>query len=188
MLGQLGGLVAAWLGGHPADGVLFALQDGQLSGRRLTRAHAHLKKCRRCRNKAAQMAREWKRVVDSGPAPGFASAIAEKELLARIRGSIRASYPAEEGLPQPQAAAFAQTEAGRQMAAVLGVYLGKRAAGALLNAGESDTPSKQECLAAAGSALTALLGRKGAAAVEARFRWIIDHCPDSAARSSVAVK
>ncbi len=189
MLGQLGERICAWLWGHPSDGVLFALQDGQLSDKRRIQARSHLAKCRRCREKASQMEQEWKIITGTALASGFTSAAAGDELLARIRASIHAASPTAGTLSQQHPASpFAQTEAGRQMAAVLGAYLGRRAAAVLLESGGGEPPSRQDCLVAAGSALTALLGQKGAAAVKAKLHWIINNCADSAVQSSVSAK
>ncbi len=181
MFGLIGERLGEWLRGHPSDGTLFALQDGQLAGSRKTRAYTHLANCPACREKAVQMELDWKSVDDAYRTPGSDFVPAEDELLASIRNALRASDPAEDVLAAPQAAAFAQTEAGRRMAGVLGIYLGQRAAAALLDAGGNN--SKQECLTAAGNALTELLGQKGAAAVQARISWIVDHCAESSAQS-----
>ena len=188
MLELIGERMGEWLRGHPSDGTLFALQDGQLAGRRKTRAYTHLANCPACREKAAQMEREWESVVGVCRTPDSDFVPAEDEILASIRDAIRASSPAEDFLTAPQGAVFAQTEAGRRMAGVLGIYLGQRAAAALLDAGGNNPQSKQECLAAAENALTALLGQKGASAVQVRIRWIVDHCADSGAQSSTLAK
>ncbi len=186
MLEQLAGRLTGWIHRHPDDGVLLALHDGELSEPRRARALSHLEHCLRCRARAAQIGQEWECLSGRRAAAGRVSDSREADLLVKIQASIHAWSAANIVTAPPQAAeVFARTEAGRQMALVLGIYLGQRAAAALLEAGGAVPPSRSGCLATAESTLTALLGRRGTSAVEAKLHWIMEHFPESAVQSSL---
>jgi hypothetical protein len=94
----------------------------------------------------------------------------EKELIAKIQDALH---------DRPKSG----PEMDRRLAAVLKIYLGQRAAAALLQPGETTESSRQERRAGAEAALLTLLGRKGFAAVEMRLLKILER-PKSANESS----
>jgi anti-sigma factor RsiW len=177
MLGRFAGRAKTWSWRHPSRGVLLSLQDGELSGRRRARILSHLEGCSRCRANAARIKQEWKRIAALASTEGADPVPDENDLLARIQASIRAWSATS--LTRPQTQTLSEAEARRQMEAVLEVYLGKRAAIALLQAHGVSPSSRQDTLTAVDSALAALLGRKGATVVSARLRRIVDQVPES---------
>jgi anti-sigma factor RsiW len=173
--------------GHPSDSLLLSLHDGEISDKRRGRLEAHLNRCPRCQARAARMAQDWRDFAELTLAADAGPASAEEELITKIQSSIHAWSAAN--LPassQPEAQAFAQTETGRQVAAVLGVYLGQRAAAALLHAGGTAQISKQQSVAQFGSTLRVLLGRQSARAVEKKLLRIMSQLPDSAGGPSAS--
>jgi hypothetical protein len=180
MMKRLMEQITAWPFGHPNEGRLLSLQDGTISGKRQARIRAHIQRCPRCRARAEKIAEEWTHVSALHLAADFNPAFSEEELVKKVRASIHAWSAASLPALSPQAMqAFAQTEAGRQVAAVLGAYLGQRAASALLRTGEPSPISEQANLADAGSTLRILLGRKSAAAVEEKLLRIAGRIPKS---------
>ena len=187
MLGSFVKRVIALHWRHPSESLLLSLHVGEISDRRRERLQAHLKQCLRCQARAAQMARDWRDFTELTLAADASPAFAEEELITKVQSSIRgwsaANLPASS---QPETQPFAQTEVGQQVAAVLAVYLGQRAASALLHAGRATQISKQEKLAQAEWTLRVLLGRQGAKAVEKKLLRIMNQLPDSASGPSVS--
>jgi hypothetical protein len=177
MLGRFAGCAKIWSWRHPSRGVLLSLQDGELSGKSWARVLSHLEGCARCRARAAQIELECKRFAALASAEGADALPNGNDLLARIQDSIRAWSATN--LTRPQAQTLSEAEARRQMEAVLEVYLGKRAAIALLQAHGVSPSTRQETLTAVDSALAALLGHRGATVVSARLRRIMDRVPES---------
>ena len=184
MLGRFAGRARTWFRRHPSRGVLLSLQDGELPSERRARILAPIEACARCRAEAAQIEQEWKRLAALASDEVAEPVPAGNDLLARIRASIHAWSAANMTLPHTRT--LSEAEARRQVEAVLEVYLGKRAATAFLQAHGISPSSKLETLAAADSALVALLGREGAAAVSARLQRILDQVPACTHKSTVS--
>lgn len=171
-----------WRWRHPNDGRLLAFHDGELSGKLRERVQAHLNLCPRCLERAAQIAQDWKYFAELGAATAEKPPFAEGELIARIQSSIHAWSAAN--LPASPEQEFAQIATGRQATAMLGIYLGQRAANALLNGIEASEISRQEKLAQAASTLRVLLGRKSAAAVVEKLLGIMGPISESSGKPS----
>jgi len=184
MLGPFAGRAKTWFRIHPGRGVLLSLQHGELSGKRRVRTLSHLEACSRCRARAARIEQEWKRFAELAAAEAINPGFKEEELIARIQDSIRAW--SEANVTPSQAQTLSEAEARCQLEALLEVYLGKRAAAALVGTLGASPSSRQETLAAADSALAALLGRKGATAVSARLQRIMAQALASTHRSPVS--
>ncbi len=60
MLRQFFQHMVVWHWGYPSDGQLLSLRDGELSNERRMSIQAHLNQCPRCRERAVQIARDWK--------------------------------------------------------------------------------------------------------------------------------
>jgi anti-sigma factor RsiW len=158
--------LTTWHWGAPGDGELLALHDGELSEKRRTQIQKHLMHCPRCRDRSAQIVQDWNNFAslnsDSVPNPPSS----EEAMILDIQASIRAW--SEANLPFTPATknyALTPAEAERQAIAVLGLYIGQRAAKAILQGIDASEASKQEKLAHAESTLRTLLGRKSATAV-----------------------
>ncbi|HYK89448.1 MAG TPA: hypothetical protein VE398_11805 [Acidobacteriota bacterium] len=178
--------IVSWVSAlfHPADNVLVMLNDAELRDKSRERSLSHLENCGRCQERVSQIAHEWKIIAQVWRADADAAG-ADRE-LAEIQSTIN-SWITADGVPISQPSQpFAQTPTGRQVSAVLGIYLGHRAAAALLEAGGAAPRSRQQYLMAADTALTALLGRKGAAAVGAKLLRIMDQFSESVAQSPLA--
>jgi anti-sigma factor RsiW len=172
-----------WYWRHPSERLLLLLRDGEIPDRHRFRIQAHLKHCPECQSRAAQIDQDWKYLAELNAAATADPAFSEEEQIKTIRASIHAwssiNFPDFSAQTKPQ---FAQTETGMQIEAVLGVYIGQRAAAALLRMGEASQDSKPESIANAESILGTLLGRKGATAVKAKLLRIMDQKSGSAAR------
>jgi anti-sigma factor RsiW len=185
MFRNLAWRIEEWFGGHPSDGRLFSLRDGALSDRQRACVTEHLKKCDRCRAKTAQMEREWKRFAELSAVSNIKSSIEENELLAKIRSDIRAWSNANPSpLSSLPANDFEKTETGHKVAAVLSIYLGNRAAAALLQTNETPERERAGKLIGAERTLSILLGRKCAAAIDLKLRRIMEELPKSTCESS----
>jgi anti-sigma factor RsiW len=187
MLRQFFQQMGAWHWGYPSDGQLLSLCDGELSDEPRVRIQAHLNQCPGCRERAAQIAQDWKDFAELSWAARAKPVFAEDALTAGIHASIHAwrmaNLPAA-GAQTTQASA--QAEADRQAAAVLGVYIGQRAAHALLHGIDTSQASRQKKLAQAESTLRVLLGRKSAAAVVVKLAGLMGRLSESAGGSSVS--
>jgi anti-sigma factor RsiW len=183
---QISKKLRAWLGRHPGEDLLMALHDGELSGERLSRILSHIDKCPDCRLRSDRIERSWSLLAESHSAAGDNPSFPQEMLLSSIRDAIHTWSAANLSMQSHETEAFFQSEAGRRMAFVLGIYLGRQAAAALLGTGHATPPSKRECLVRAGSTLSALLGARGAMAVEAQLLRIIDQLPESAAQSFIS--
>jgi hypothetical protein len=159
---------------HPSDRRLAALHDGQIQEGQRARAQRHLDRCPACRLRAERIGRDLAILADVNFAEAKNLSIDEQALVAGVQDSIR-SWRAEY---------LNRTEVTRRIEDVLGVYLGKRAAAALMQCGSVLQDSGQDSLANAGSTLRVLLGEKSARAVEARLLRIIKQVPESAGKSS----
>jgi len=171
-----------WRWRHPSDSRLLAFHDGELSGKHRERVQAHLNRCPRCLERAAQIAQDWKDFAELSAATAEKPPFAEGELIAKIKASVHEWRAAD--LPASPQQEFAQTATGRQVTAMLAIYLGQRAANALLNGIETSEISKQEKLAQAASTLRVLLGRKSAAAVVEKLLRIMGPISESAIKGS----
>ena len=185
MTRQLIRRIATWYRRHPDDGMLLSLHDGELSADRRARVQVHLKQCARCRHRAEQIAKDWNRLVEWNRSTAAFERFDQEQLTAKVRTSIDAfkaaslvAHSAGSSQRAPQAAAE------RQVAEILAVYLGRRAAAALLHAHRASSDSQQEGLRDAESVLRILLGEKPAAAIEAMICRIINQIPRSACGSS----
>jgi hypothetical protein len=173
--------IIGWRCGRPSDRLLLLLHDREISDRQRARVQKHLLQCPRCRERFEQIAQDWKRLAAMNSAAGANSALAEEVLAARVRSSIDAWSAANLSAgAAPGTQTFEQIEAERQVATVLGVYLGQRAADALLREGGTSQILKKEGIASAEAALRILLGRKAATAIEDRLAKITNRLPESA--------
>lgn len=159
-----------WFYRHPGDSRILSFLEGELQDKRHAYMAKHIKECNRCHTKLVQMEQDWKHFAELNTASAADPFFEEKELIAKIQDSLH---------DQPKSG----PEMDRQLASVLGIYLGQRAARALLQPGETTESSRQERLAGAEAALLTLLGRKGFAAVEMRLLKILER-PKSANESS----
>ena len=185
MPGRISFSLIAWLSRHPSEKLLLALHDGELSAGLRARTLSHIEKCGACRLRFDRMEQSWALLAASHEAAAGTSPLGEELLLSRIRDSIHTWSAANLASPRSRdAVAFSESEDGRLMGLVLGIYLGRRAAAGLLGAGYAMPPSRRECLFRAGSILSALLGGKGAMAVEAQLLRMMDRLPESGAQSS----
>jgi anti-sigma factor RsiW len=159
-----------WICRHPGDCQLLLFLDNELSDKRRAYVIKHLRACDRCRARMMQMEQEWKCFAElslaSSPKPLFA----ENKMISKIQAAIHARPPWMPG----QVQCYGNTETDRQLAAVLGTYLGQHAATALLHAEEIPASSCQERFAGAEAALLTLLGRKGFTAVEIKLHKIME--------------
>ena len=111
----------------------------------------------------------------------------EKELIANTLASIRAWRATNLLVPSAQTPqSFMQTESGRQIADVLGVYLGRRAVDSLLQPGEASKITGEESIEGAESVLRVLIGRRGATAIEAKILRMMNQRPESNSESSIS--
>lgn len=163
MLGMILVEVLEFARRHPSDRVLTAMRDGALPDRQLTRVLAHMDRCTACRLRAGRISLEWDELVELNSAGTEDSKAAEQELVARIQAAVRAW---NDGQP-------AQANASRKIEDVLGVYLGKRAAAALLHERAAVDDSLQDIIGSAGSTLRILLGKKSTTVIESKLLKII---------------
>jgi len=178
--------LVTWHWGSPSDGELLALQDNELSVKHRVRIQAHLKRCGRCRERAERIAREWSEFAAFTETASAKSPFSEDELIADIQSSIRAWSDAN--LPPPpedERLVLTKAEAERQAVAVLGLYIGQRAAKALLQGIDASESARKEKLAQAESTLRALLGQKNAAAVMEKLTRITGPLSESAGQSPI---
>jgi hypothetical protein len=171
--------------GHPSDRRLLTLQDGATHDARCKRTQAHLIRCPRCRERAAHIAEDWSSIAKLNAGENARTVFPEEAMVINIRASMHSWSIANPAPPSTQEMQeFAQTDAGRQVAAILETYLGRRAASALLcKAGSSPAP-EQRSLAEVWPAIRILLGQKSAAAVEEKLLSRAAHFLKSAGRSS----
>jgi hypothetical protein len=137
-----------------------------LGAKRPASMKRHIDRCDHCRMRLARLEQEWKQLAEMR-AHSF---ISEEELLAKIQSAIRTQIAS--GM-----------EKDRKIAAVLGVYLGQRAAEAIIK-GETSESERRKKIAGAEAALSILLGRRGFAAVETRIDSIMNEQPESQGESS----
>ena len=176
--------IMAWHWGSPSDGQLLALQDGELSGKRRASVQAHLEQCSQCRERAARIAQDLNAIAALSSAAAAKSPTGEQELIADVQASIRAWSEANlPPTPDQAKQALSPTEAERQAVAILGLYIGQRAAKALLQGIDASEASKKEKLAQAESTLRVLLGNKSAAAVVEKLAGIMGQLSESAGQS-----
>ncbi len=178
--------LVTWHWGSPSDGDLLALRDNEISDKRRVRVEAHLKQCASCRERAARIAREWDEFAAISANAAARPSFAEDELIADIQASIRAW--SEANLPPPAQTAkraLSSSEAERQAVAVLGLYIGQRAAKALLQGIDASETARKEKLAQAESTLCALLGQKSAAAVMEKLSNLLGPLSESTGRSAI---
>ena len=176
--------LATWHWGAPSDGELLALHDGELTGKRRTQIQEHLKRCARCRDRSAQIAEDWNNFTSLNSDSIANSSSSEEGLILDIQASIRAW--SEANLPFAPATkdyALTPAEAERQAIAVLGLYIGQRAAKAMLQGIDTSEASKQEKLAQAESTLSTLLGRKSATAVIEKLARILGPLSEPTSRA-----
>jgi anti-sigma factor RsiW len=159
-----------WFYQHPGDSQILSFLHGELPDERRSFMVKHLDQCHRCHTRLMQLEQEWKHFAELNTASTATSSLEEKELIAKIQDALH---------DRPKSG----PEMDRQLAAVLKIYLGQRAATALLQPGETAAASQQERLAGAEAALLTLLGRKGFAAVEMKLLKILES-PKSANESS----
>lgn len=159
-----------WFHQHPGDSQILSFLHGELPEERRAFMVKHLNKCHRCHTKMIQLEQEWKHFAELNTAVTANPVFEEKELITKIQDALHDRLKSG-------------PEMDRQLASVLGIYLGQRAAAALLQPGKTTASSRQERLAGAEAALLTLLGRKGFAAVEMRLLKILER-PKSANVSS----
>jgi len=164
-----------WFCRHTGDRQLLLFLDSELSDKRRAYVTKHLRECDRCHARMMQMEQEWKCFAELSLSSDAKPLLGEEELITNIQAAIRDQSPLRPG----QAQCFENMETDRQIAAVLGIYLGQHAASALFHAEEISASSCRERLAGAEAALSTLLGRKGFAAVEMRLLKILEE-PKSA--------
>jgi anti-sigma factor RsiW len=169
---------------HPNDSRLLAFHDGELSGERRARIQAHLNLCPRCLERAAQITQDWKDFAESISATAEKPPFEKGKLIDKIQASVHAWSAAN--LPASPEQEFVQTETGRQVTAMLAIYLGQRAAKALIDGIEASEFSRQEKLAQAASTLRVLLGHKSAAAVVEKLVGIMGPLSESAGKPSAS--
>ena len=174
-----------WFQRHPGERLLVALYDNELSSARRSGVLNHLKQCRRCQRRLLQIEQNWSRLEALKSAASENLPYSEKEFVSKIQASILARIAADHTVSASQkTAAFTDTEAKRQIAAALGVYIGRRAADALLQADRTSPVSNKDGLASARSAMQILIGRKGARAIETKLHRIMSRLPESTGGSS----
>jgi anti-sigma factor RsiW len=175
-----------WFRRHPGESLLVSLHDNEISPSHRSRIQAHLKQCPRCQDRLAQIEQDWKKLGELRSAASE-DPLSEMEMVSGIQAAIHewreTNQPASSSR---KSLTLTQAETDRQIAAVLGVYLGRRAADALLKANRTAQYSNQEILANAQSALRILIGRKGATAIEMKLHRIISRMQESAGGSSVS--
>jgi hypothetical protein len=159
---------------HPSDRLLIALHDGELPEGKRVRALLHLERCTSCRLRSSQIGLDWCRLLELNSSDLAGLNITGQEIAARVQSVIH-DWSKEHPV---------RTEAARRIENVLGVYLGKRAAAALLQERGASQDPVQDALASAGSTLRILLGNKSAAAIEAKLLQITGRTPESAGGSS----
>jgi hypothetical protein len=166
---------------HPGESLLISLHDNETSPSQRSQILTHLKQCPRCQDRLSRIEQDWKQLEELRLAAGTSVSLSETELASKIQESIhkwseanRPASAARETLP------ISKAEAERQIADVLGVYLGRRAADAILHAGQTTQFSNKDSLAGACSALRILIGRKSATAIEMKLHRIMSRMPESA--------
>jgi hypothetical protein len=159
---------------HPSDRMLIALHDGQISEGRSARLRRHLDKCPTCRTRSSQIQCDWDLLAKVNSAENRILSIAEQALVSRVHDSIR-DWKTE----HPD-----WTDTEHRMEHVLGVYLGKRAAAALVQGSNALQDPGQDHLASAGSTLRILLGKKSAVAIESTLLRIMGQASESTSESS----
>jgi hypothetical protein len=170
---------------HPGDSLLVSLHDNELSPSRRSRVLTHLKKCRHCRDRLMQIDLDWRQLEELRLAANR-QPLSDTELISGIQASIHAC---SEATPQPASQEDlekVQAETNCNVAAALGVYIGRRAADAMVRANGTSLFSNRKNLASAQSTLRILIGRKSAAAIETKLHRIMNRMPESAGRSSVS--
>jgi hypothetical protein len=177
---------AAWLWRHPSDSRLLALQDETTQDARDERTRAHLMRCAHCRTRAAQIAEDWKSLVALSVAANPATAFVEEELTENIRDFMHVWSAGNRAAPSAlESQDPVRSNAGRQIAAILETYLGRRAAGVILRTGQSTSASGQANYAKVRQTLRVLLGCKNTAAMEIKILRMAGQFTKTAGRSSL---
>jgi hypothetical protein len=164
---------------HPGESQLVSLNDNEIPPSLRSKILAHLKQCRRCQDRLMQIEQDWKKLEQLRSTSINNASLSEEDLVSNIQASIHAWGEAN----QP-ASASRRTRSLDEAAAVLGVYLGRRAADAMLQASGTSQPTNKENLASAQSALRILIGRRSATAIEMKLHRIMRRIPESAGGSS----
>ncbi len=138
---------------HPGERLLIAYHDGEVSDKVRARIHDHLQRCFECQSKAAQISQEWTHLSALNAA--IETGISKAELAESMQNTIRMAPGSD--------------DARKQMAAVLEVYLGKRAAAAVLTGQVAPGAHAYDGLESADALLRTLLGKKSAKAIESRL-------------------
>jgi hypothetical protein len=168
MLGKVYRRIASRISRHPSDDLLLSLSHREINGESLDRIVAHVGRCQRCSKKKEQLEQEWKGIAALGAGTAVLSKLAEEELIHKIQSSMSAQVDCNN--PADLKPAPSDPEAERQVEEMLGTFLGKRAAAALLrkeqDSANAAIPGSLEDIL---PILRALLGSRGAEAIERRF-------------------
>jgi hypothetical protein len=162
--------IRRWFRRHPSDEELTLFVDKELKEERLVYLRQHFNQCDRCRARWTRLEQEWKNLAAMSADTNAQYPIPNEELLKKIQAAIHDHN-------------VSGSETDQKVAAVLGIYLGRRAAEAILK-GEASASARREKIVGAEAALSALLGRKGYAAVETRLVSIMNEGPESLGESS----
>jgi hypothetical protein len=126
-----------------------------------------------------QIEQDWQQLEELRSASINNASLSEEDLVSGIQAFIHAGSEVH-----PPASPARETQSLDQAAAVLGVYLGRRAADAMLQASGTSRLTNKENLASAKSALRTLIGRRSATAIEMKLHRIMRRIPESAGGSS----
>ena len=174
-----------WFQRHPGESLLISLHDNEISPSRRPRILAHLKRCPLCQDRFAKIMHDWNQLEKLKSAASESSSLSEDGLVSKIQGSIHAWNETNQPPSFSQEnQTLSRAEVEHPIAAVLGVYIGRRAANAMLHASGTTEFSNMENLAGAGSPLQILIGRKSAAAVESKIHRILSRLAESPGGSS----
>jgi len=163
---------------HPGKRRLLLFLDNELPDMHRNQIIRHLAECNRCHARMVQMEREWRFFAELNLASSL-DLIEKKKLITKIQAAIQDLKSSPPQLPE-------KTEMDRQLAAVLDIYLGRRAAASLVQPEKDSAPSRGEKIAGAEAALLTLLGRKGFAAVEMRLHPITRCAPKAVGGPSLS--
>ncbi len=160
-----------WLGLHPGADELLAFLDGELDEPAAGQVRQHLAKCARCRQKSSNteaVLSEIREIV-SAPLPGD---LPVREAFADLQSAIQ-TWHLERSARGAAGVPLAQTDLGKQLSAVLEVYLGSRATRALLENAGRDEYADERLMTAMAPMLRTFLGRESADALEMKMRAIL---------------